>query len=101
MKNILLICLMFCAWLSPAQSLYNNYFLSSLCCDSSLFWNEFWHTPLIYKFSAGKSTYKRLNVDPPRTYLANEDGELQFVSNGCKIMDAEGNLVSNKFGLLE
>ncbi|MBL7829787.1 MAG: hypothetical protein JNK41_02070, partial [Saprospiraceae bacterium] len=102
MSNRLLILFMLvvCAGLCPAQTLYNNCNIVNPCCDSTFIWNQFDVLPQIYHFNNDYILKKPLRLDAARTFLANAEGELQFASNGCVIVDKEGQLIPDDSGLL-
>ncbi|MBL7829788.1 MAG: hypothetical protein JNK41_02075 [Saprospiraceae bacterium] len=102
-RLFLLFMLVVCAGQSPAQTLYDNCYGTSLCCDSTVLWNQFISRTEIFHFNNGTIKNKDLNIvtGTTRTYLANKSGELQFVSNGCVIIDSDGHLIPDDFGLIK
>ncbi len=102
MSNRLLILFMLvvCAGLCPAQTLYNNCYIVNSCCDSTLIWNQFEVLPQIYSFKNSIAINRSLHLQDSENYLANESGDLQFATNGCVIVDNQGRVIPDSFGLL-
>ena len=77
-RLFLLFMLVVCAGQSPAQTLYDNCYGTSLCCDSTVLWNQFISRTEIFHFNNGTIKNKDLNIvtGTTRTYLANKSGEI-------------------------
>lgn len=106
MKSLLsgFVLILICAGLCPAQSLYNDTYLIDVSSNDSIkLLDQFWYRPKMLKLSTGDSIFKKLNIyaSIALTYLSDKSGNLQFVSNGCYIVDAEGKEIDNPFNFIK